>query len=495
MKKIISLILTVLMIAAVVPFSAFAGRFEDIADGKWYTEGISFCAANGYMDGVAEGKFDRSSNLTRAMFVTILAKIDGVNTDAYANRTIFSDVAIGKWYTGAITWAAENNLASGIGEGLFGYKNNVTREQMALFLYVYTGYKALDTSASASVASYEDSGRIHGWALDAVKWAVASGLISGTSETVLDPRGTCTRAQAAVMIHSYVLSFLSDCEHDWVAPTCTEIGYCTKCTLKSGTELGHYKGTDDCTVTASCVRCGVSVNGVAHKATAATCTAASVCSVCGVQVAPAKGHSLSPATCTTPAKCKVCGVKQGSELGHTTSNGICTRCGNEVFASYHNKLVYYLNTKGEDLGNGDKGFTCYIETDTEIYTTFISITPGLSTVYITTMLENIEGVYYLETALTDRTYGAFKITTGGYFDETHYYSGEGHVSVSTGYAEIYATDSSYVYTHSAYTKLMDPNAEMLFKYSAFMGDYLTKTYANGLSLKEYRFKSDLLYNM
>ena len=69
MKKTLALILTVVMIAASVPFAAFAGRFTDVADGKWYSEAISFCAANGYMDGVSEGVFDRSSNLSRSMFV------------------------------------------------------------------------------------------------------------------------------------------------------------------------------------------------------------------------------------------------------------------------------------------------------------------------------------------------------------------------------------------------------------------------------------------
>ena len=488
MKKIISLILTVLMIAAVVPFSAFAGRFEDIADGKWYTEGISFCAANGYMDGVAEGKFDRSSNLTRAMFVTILAKIDGVNTDDYANRTIFSDVAVGKWYTGAITWAAENNLASGIGEGLFGYKNNVTREQMALFLYVYTGYKALDTSASASVASYEDSGRIHDWALDAVKWAVASGLISGTSATVLDPRGTCTRAQAAVMIHSYVLSFLSDCEHDWVAPTCTEVGYCTKCTLKSGTELGHYKGTDDCTVTANCVRCGVTVNGVAHKATAATCTAASVCTVCNRQVAPAKGHNYSAATCTAPSKCVNCGHQKGAALGHTTGNGVCTRCNKEIFASAHNKLVYYLNTKGVSYDQY-KAFVYTTDTNTGYDTYIVAIQPGDSTVYIGGVSVD-DGVTYTYELAIPAVSWAYNFTNSAYANDNDYYEMTGGVVASDGSMSV-----NYFYgSFSNYRTIAESNANFFFEEALFVCDYLTQTYANGLSLSEYGFGSNFLYN-
>ena len=491
MKKIISLILSVLMIAAVIPFSAFAGRFEDIADGKWYTEGISFCAANGYMDGVADGKFDRSSNLTRAMFVTILAKIDGVNTDAYANRTIFSDVAVGKWYTGAITWAAENNLASGIGEGLFGYKNNVTREQMALFLYVYTNFKGLDTStdllAAGNLFKFSDAAKIHSWAQSAMIWAVSSGLISGTSDTILDPRGTCTRAQAAVMIRAYVLGFLTTCDHSWVNPTCTAVGYCSKCNLKSGTELGHYKGTNDCTVTASCVRCGVTVNGVAHKANTATCTAASVCSVCNLQVAPAKGHNYSVATCTAPSKCVNCGHQKSAALGHTTGNGVCTRCNQEIFANVHNKLVYYLNTNGETFGQF-KGFRFSSGGDYGVSTYYVAIIPGASTVYMGVYSEEGDVTFEYEIEVPSVSW-AYNFVNIGYASDDDFYEMTGGVTPSNG-----AHTAQYYYgTYSDYRAIADSNANIFFESTVMVCDYLTKTYAN-LSLSEYGFGNQYLYN-
>lgn len=239
MKKFIAIFLTALLLLAAVPSSIFAGRFTDVADGKWYSEAISFCAANGYMDGVAEGVFDRTSNLSRSMFVTILAKIDGVDLSAYEGRTLFSDVNVGRWYSAAITWAAENGYASGIGADMFGYKGDTTREQIALFFYTYASLNGIDVTAEADLSAYTDLELIHSWALDAVEWAVAAGLISGTTATTLNPRGVCTRAEAAVMIHAFVLGFLTECEHAWVDATCTEIGYCTNCELKSGTELGH----------------------------------------------------------------------------------------------------------------------------------------------------------------------------------------------------------------------------------------------------------------
>ena len=300
MKKFIALILTVVMITAVIPLSAFAGRFTDVEDGKWYTEGINFCAANGYMDGVAEDVFDRKGNVTRSMFVVILAAIDGVDLTPYESYSKFSDVAVGKWYTAAINWAAENNITAGIGDGVFGYKNPITREQIVLFFYTYANLKNIDTSARGDVSVFSDAGRTHAWAENAMKWALAEGLISGIGDNLLDPRGYCTRAQAAVMIRTFVVKTVSDCEHDWVDATCTEGGYCKNCNLKSGYALGH-----------------------------------------------------------------------------DTDNGICSRCGAEVFATAHDKLIYYIGIadvyafSSEQTIDGSK-FTTTVTSDPMAYAVHIA---------------------------------------------------------------------------------------------------------------------------
>ncbi len=294
MKKTLALLLTVLMIAAAMPLAAFAGRFGDVPDNKWYSEAIEFCAANGYMEGVAEGVFDRNGNVTRSMFVVILAAIDDVDLKPYEGRTKFTDVAVGKWYTAAVNWAAENEITAGIGDGLFGYKNNLTREQMILLLFTYAEYKGIDTSVRADVSGFTDSGRIHEWAQDALEWGSAAGLISGIGDNLLDPRGYSTRAQIAVVIRAFVLNVLSECEHEWVDATCTEPSYCSKC-----------------------------------------------------------------------------GIKNGAALGHTTDNGFCSGCGAEVFATAHDRLVYYIGNMGIVI-NGFRAFSSTQTIDGSEFTTTVS---------------------------------------------------------------------------------------------------------------------------
>ena len=368
MKRVIVLVLCILSVVSAIPFAASASSFSDVADGKWYSEGIEFCYQNGYMAGVSEGVFDRNGTLTRAMFVTILASLDKADTSNYADAAHFTDVKPGKWYSGAVNWAFENALASGIGEGQFGYKNPVTREQIAVFMLAYAEFSnknhpernPFDVSAREELTAFDDASRIHDWALDGISWAVASGLIGGTSDTTLDPRGFCTRAQAAVIIHSFMRDIeKKECEHVWVAPDCTNEGYCSVCNEKGEAALGHIWVDPDCENDGYCSRCNEkgepalghvwvapdcssdgycsvcgekSGSAVGHDWIAPDCVSAAYCSVCGASGDPALGHDWVAPDCVSDAYCSVCGASGDPALGHDwiaadcISDGYCSRC-------------------------------------------------------------------------------------------------------------------------------------------------------------------------
>ena len=76
----------------------------------------------------------------------------------------------------------------------------VTREQMAAILYRYASYKGYDVTASADLSGYADQAQISGYALTAMQWANAEGLITGTSDSTLTPGGSATRAEAATIL-------------------------------------------------------------------------------------------------------------------------------------------------------------------------------------------------------------------------------------------------------------------------------------------------------
>ena len=176
--------------------------FTDVSTSDWFYGAVKFVYENGLMDGVGNNLFAPNATLNRAMAVTILYRLEGapaVTTDAG-----FNDVAAGTWYTDAVNWAAANNIVNGVEGNNFDPTGSLTREQMATVLYRYAQYKGADVSASGDISGFADSANVSSWAVDAVKWAVGSGLINGVEGNALAPQGTSTRAQAATVLMRFV---------------------------------------------------------------------------------------------------------------------------------------------------------------------------------------------------------------------------------------------------------------------------------------------------
>ncbi|MGM9553574.1 MAG: S-layer homology domain-containing protein [Faecousia sp.] len=172
--------------------------YSDLDKTEWYHKGVDLMLEMGYMNGVGNGRFDPSGTTTRAMIVTILWRIAGEPVPETENT--FSDVAAGQWYTDAITWAAENDVVNGVGDGKFDPDGKITREQMATILFRYAGSLGADTSKRAELSGFSDGGKTADWATDAVQWAVAEGIING-SEGKLLPQDSATRAQVATILY------------------------------------------------------------------------------------------------------------------------------------------------------------------------------------------------------------------------------------------------------------------------------------------------------
>ena len=169
--------------------------FTDVPEDAWYKEAVDYVYANGLMSGTSATTFAPSTQLSRAMMVQILYNLE--EQPVVTESAAFTDVAANVWYADAVDWAAGEGIVSGYGNGRFGPDDLITREQMALILYGYAQYKGYDVSAGGELSSFTDGASTSGWAAEAVRWAVGSGLLSGKGGGVLDPRGTATRAEAA----------------------------------------------------------------------------------------------------------------------------------------------------------------------------------------------------------------------------------------------------------------------------------------------------------
>lgn len=179
--------------------------FTDVVAGTWYYGAAAYAYNNGLFAGMTPTTFAPNATMTRAMLVSVLWRLAGAPAPKAPNT--FVDVPDGAWYTDAVTWAAENGVVSGIGGSRFDPSGFVTREQTAEILYNYAHSKGYDVSARANLTAFPDAASVSGWAEEALSWANAAGLINGTvrdGQTILDPQGSASRAQVAMILMNYV---------------------------------------------------------------------------------------------------------------------------------------------------------------------------------------------------------------------------------------------------------------------------------------------------
>ena len=159
--------------------------FADVAGSFWGAEAVTFVTSRELFQGTGAATFDPNAPMDRAMIVTVLARLDGVDTTTG-----------GTWYEAGAQWAMSNGISDGSG-----LDQNLTREQLAVMLYRYAQYKGDDVSAGedANILSYADAFDVSEYAIPAMQWACGAGVISG-KDGALDPAGSATRAEVAAML-------------------------------------------------------------------------------------------------------------------------------------------------------------------------------------------------------------------------------------------------------------------------------------------------------
>ena len=200
------------MILTALPLSVSADvenalPFIDVADSAWYYNAVSFVYGNGYFSGLSDAEFGPSVPMNRAMFVTVLSKLDDAfDPDDYDGQTDFEDVKIDDWFSKAVQWAVEKSITTGTDEKTFSPKSEITREQLAVMMYAFLRYlgKPIDSVIPSDLAKFGDVDDMHDWAKDAVKFMSHYGLMSGKSvkngAPMFDPLGKATRAEVAQIL-------------------------------------------------------------------------------------------------------------------------------------------------------------------------------------------------------------------------------------------------------------------------------------------------------
>lgn len=172
-------------------------KFNDVSANDWFASAVDYVTGKGMMNGTADNTFSPKANTTRGMVVTVLYRLENQSSTSAAS---FTDVASGAYYANAVAWANANGIVSGYGSGKFGPNDKVTREQLAAILYRYAQYKKYDVSGANSLDGYTDVQSVSSYAVPALQWANAAGVVTGKSGSKLDPKGNATRAEVAAML-------------------------------------------------------------------------------------------------------------------------------------------------------------------------------------------------------------------------------------------------------------------------------------------------------
>jgi len=188
--------------------SEWISPFVDVARNDWFFRSVRFTYVNNLMSGTAAGVFSPNAELSRAMIVTLLWNLEGQPITTASNN--FTDVQAGQWYYNAVNWASENGIVLGLGDDRFAPNDNATREQFAVILQNYARFNGISALGGSFATAFEDEDTVSAWALDAMQWANTVGLISGRTVTTLVPRGTATRAEAAVILQGFVENLLEN---------------------------------------------------------------------------------------------------------------------------------------------------------------------------------------------------------------------------------------------------------------------------------------------
>ena len=171
------------------PAKADASKFRDVATSDWYFDAVQYVLEKGLMNGTSDWTFAPNDATTRGMIVTILARVEGVNTNG------------NPWYAAGQKWAMDNGISDGTN-----MPGVITREQLATILYRYAKQKGYDVSKSAALTGFSDADKVSGYAAEAMQWAVAEGLLQGSNGR-LNPQGSATRAQVATILMRFMQKY------------------------------------------------------------------------------------------------------------------------------------------------------------------------------------------------------------------------------------------------------------------------------------------------
>lgn len=183
--------------------------FSDLSSSEWYYPTVQFVLNNNLMNGISETEFAPNSTMTRAMFVTVLGRMAGVEVNNSV-KTKFTDVKKNQYYTGYVAWAVSNNIVNGVTDKTFCPNDPITREQICTMIVRYANYSGITLTAKKDAEMFRDADSISKYALNSVFVCQKAGIVKGRGNRYFAPKEKATRAEVAQILKNLAMGFMAE---------------------------------------------------------------------------------------------------------------------------------------------------------------------------------------------------------------------------------------------------------------------------------------------
>lgn len=203
--RLTALLTAAVMLTAMLPAALAAGEddpgYLDVAQDAWYYDAVYFAVGRDLMGGYNDESFGPTDTLKRSMLAQVFYNWEqqphsGEGEEKpWAGTAPFADVKAGAWYENAVNWARSEKVMQGDGSS-FNPDRDLNRQEMAVALYGFAGYKGVDQAANTDLSAYADGGNVASWAREAMEWAVTNQMFH-IENNALTPAAPVQRAELA----------------------------------------------------------------------------------------------------------------------------------------------------------------------------------------------------------------------------------------------------------------------------------------------------------
>ena len=172
--------------------------FTDVPKTAWCRSDVEYVWQHGIMKGISATKFGPDTKMTRAMFVTVLYRMEGSPSVEGMQIPAFTDIGA-KWCYDAIIWAYNAGVTLGKTATTFAPNDSITRAEIVTMVYRYSGSPTV-----SGVPNFTDAASVGAWARDAIIWATSVGVVNGYTDGSFGPNKTALRSEMAALLHRYM---------------------------------------------------------------------------------------------------------------------------------------------------------------------------------------------------------------------------------------------------------------------------------------------------